>query len=258
MHTPLRRRVFVAVPAIALCALLLTVCPGCADEQPPPAPVATPLDPATFGGVKGMVRLDGPDPAPVPLTMGTDVCRDFPPASDPARGLVKNGLVKDVFVRITKGLEGKVFARPETFVEIDQRGCLFEPRVVGVRPGQYTVFKNSDPVAHNVRIDAPKRGTNRTLPSKGTSFNWWFAEAAAAPVLLNCDVHPWMRGYLFVVDHPFFGTTGADGDFAFKNLPAGVYDFEAWSEAFGSAKAKGVKIEPGVETAVTLTFAAPK
>ncbi len=258
MNTTSSRRVLSAGSAALFSVVFLTVCPGCADEKPPASPVATSLDPATFGGVKGMVRLNGPDPTQVPLAMGTDVCRDFPPPIDPARGLVKNGLVQNVFVRITKGLEGKVFARPETFVEIDQRGCLFEPRVVGVRPGQYTVFKNSDPVVHNVRINAPKRGTNKTLPSKGTSFNWWFAEAGTDPVLLNCDVHPWMRGFLFVVDHPFFGTTGPDGDFAFANLPAGVYDFEGWSEVFGTATAKGVKVEPGQAAAVTLTFAAPK
>jgi plastocyanin len=236
---------------------LLAFAAGCGSDEPPPAPTPTPLDPATFGVVKGFARLKGPDPAPVALAMGTDVCRDFPPAIDEKWGVAKNGLVKHAFIRVTKGLEGKTFARPASYVEVDQTNCLFSPRVFGVMTGQYVVFKNSDPVAHNVRIDSAKRGTNRTLASKGTSFNWWFGEASADPIICKCDLHPWMTGFGFVLDHPYFAATGDDGSFTIKDLPAGVYELEAWNEAFGRAKAKDVRVEAGKETAISFEFTPP-
>lgn len=249
------RRVARRLAAPALLVLLGVAGPACGDDEPPLAPTPTPLDPATFGRVKGMVRLKGPDPAPRTLSMGTDVCRDFPPRNDPAVGEVKNGLVKNVVVRITKGLEGRVFARPADPVVVDQRGCLFEPRIAWVRPGQFVVFKNGDPTAHNVRIMSQRRATNRTLTTQGTQFPWWFPEAEEAQIPLKCDVHPWMSGYLFVVDHPYVALTDTDGAFSLPDVPEGTYDLKAWSEAFGEAVERGVKVTAGGEAAVTFTFA---
>jgi plastocyanin len=234
-----------------LCAALS--CGGCGDDKPPPAPTPTPIDASTLGGAKGTVRFLGKEPARFPLTMGTDVCREFPRPDDPTTGLVKNGLVQNAFVRIAKGLEGKVFARPETPVESDQTGCMFSPRVVGVMSGQWMVFKNSDATAHNVRVVSKNRGTNRTLASKGNQFPWWFPGPEADPIVLKCDVHPWMTGYVFVVDHPFFATTGEDGSFTWTGIPAGSYVVEAWNEAFGTTTGTLV-VEAGKEASVELAF----
>ena len=50
---------------------------------------------------------------------------------------------------------------------------------------------------------------------------------------LKCDVHPWMVGYVGVLNHPYFAVTGEDGSFEIKNLPPGDYEIEAWHEKLG-------------------------
>ena len=50
---------------------------------------------------------------------------------------------------------------------------------------------------------------------------------------IKCDIHPWMRAYLGVFDHPYFAVSAADGGFTLKNLPPGEYTIEAWHERFG-------------------------
>src|SRR5439155_1683672 len=54
---------------------------------------------------------------------------------------------------------------------------------------------------------------------------------------VTCDVHPWMRGYLGVLPHPYFAVTGADGRFTLRGVPAGEYVLAAWHERFGTREA---------------------
>jgi hypothetical protein len=56
-----------------------------------------------------------------------------------------------------------------------------------------------------------------------------------APGLLKlaCDTHAWMRGYVYVFDHPFFATTDERGGFSIPDLPPGTYIVKAWHEEAG-------------------------
>jgi hypothetical protein len=40
--------------------------------------------------------------------------------------------------------------------------------------------------------------------------------------------HIWMRGYLFVWDHPYLTHTSAEGTFALERVPAGTYELNLW------------------------------
>jgi uncharacterized protein (DUF2141 family) len=80
----------------------------------------------------------------------------------------------------------------------------------------------------------------------------------AAPevmVRFECNVHGWMHAYAGVLPHPFFSTTGGDGTFTIKNLPAGTYTLEAWHDAFGAATAS-VTVHDGETTTAVFTYAA--
>ena len=72
-------------------------------------------------------------------------------------------------------------------------------------------------------------------------------------VTVACDVHPWMRAYLGIVRHPFFGVTGADGSYALIGLPAGTYVIEAWQEAVVRVE-QTVTLGEGEDRALGLTF----
>ena len=48
-------------------------------------------------------------------------------------------------------------------------------------------------------------------------------QAEERPVMLSCDIHPWMKGRIAVFDHPYFALTRDDGTFEIKDAPAGDY-----------------------------------
>ena len=55
-------------------------------------------------------------------------------------------------------------------------------------------------------------------------------KAETPPIPFKCDIHPWMKGYVRVFDHPYFAVTDEDGKFEIKNAPAGKWRIVYWHE----------------------------
>lgn len=154
-----------------------------------------------------------------------------------------DGGVKNAIVRITKGVPEKEWPAPNEPVVLDQKGCLYVPRIIAVRAGQPVEFRSQDDMLHNVHgLPFDNKEFNRGI-LKGQSFQLKFAKPEIFKV--KCDVHTWMAAYIGVVEHPYFAITDADGRFSIKGLPPGKYTLEAWHE-----RLKG----PAVE----ITVAGPK
>jgi hypothetical protein len=118
-------------------------------------------------------------------------------------------------------------------VELDQKGCEFQPYILPFHKNQKLLIKSSDPVGHNVRFTGfNNTGVNQMVPANG-QFEVKNLLAESRPMELRCDIHPWMHGYLMVLDHPFFGTTGADGSFEIKGVPAGNQNLIVWQGKVG-------------------------
>ena len=69
--------------------------------------------------------------------------------------------------------------------------------------------------------------------------------AERRPILVACDIHPWMKAYIMVFDHPFFAVTAEDGSFEIKGVPAGEQNLVVWQEKVGYVnpeKAKGTPV----------------
>jgi len=219
-------------------ALLLAACGGGppAPEVKKGAPAFTAVDPAAAAKVTGKAVFTGKAPANKPINMSEEPeCRKLHPGAARENDVVvgSGGTLANVFVYVKTGLEGRTFAPPAGTVKIDQRGCTFQPRVLGIRSGQAMTVVNSDPVSHNIH---PMPKNNR---------EWNQGQAPGAPNLerdfarpeimipVKCNVHNWMRAWIGVVDHPYFAVTAADGSFEIGGLPPGSYTLEAWHEKFG-------------------------
>jgi plastocyanin len=145
----------------------------------------------------------------------------------------KNGdddTLANVLVYVSKGLEAKSFEAPKESVVIDQVRCIYTPHVVAVMVGQPLEIRNSDATLHNVMAQ-PKnnKAFNDGMPGPGRSLRKVFDKPELG-VALRCFMHPWMLGYVHVLDHPFAAITRPDGTFEIKGLPAGEYELSVFHE----------------------------
>lgn len=186
--------------------------------------------------VKGTIRFDGEAPARAKIKMEADkVCEGMhkEPLESEEWIVGKDRGLKNVFVYVKKGIEGKYDPPKDAFV-LDQKGCQYIPHVFGVVAGQKITIKNSDATTHNVHSFGKKNtAINQAQPagSKDLEVEWKNAETKVA---IKCDMHPWMSTYCHIVKHPFFAITDDNGSFTIRNLPAGEYTIEAIHESLPS------------------------
>ena len=69
-----------------------------------------------------------------------------------------NGTLRNVFVWVTKGAEGWSFPPPEGEAVLNQKGCMYEPHVQGMRVGQSLAVKTLDPTAQTLQVNATFSG----------------------------------------------------------------------------------------------------
>jgi plastocyanin len=239
--------------AVACVALVLV---GCSDteEARPKGPI-TPVDPATAGTIHVTVRYSGEVPAPERINMsGTPACEQAHPEPVYDTSLeVRDGKVANAVVFVERGLGERAFASPEAPVVIDQKGCLYDPRVAATMVGQPVEFHNSDREAHNVR-GRPERvkAWNFMISRQNASRTLTF-DRPEVGIRVGCDIHPWMVAYLSIFSHPYFAVTAADGTATLQNLPPGDYTVAVWHEKLGR-KERAVELEPRGVVEVELPY----
>jgi plastocyanin len=171
------------------------------------------------------------------------------------------GGLQNALVRIAPGAVSGTFTAADRPVEIDQRDCMYRPRVQGALPGQQVRVANSDGTFHNVHA---RRLVLDQRTSSGTIFNR--AQPPGAPPIetsargfeimeLKCDSHGWMKGFVLVTPHPYFAVSDAAGKFTIDNVPAGTYELQAWHEFYG-VKTVTVTVAPGAPAAPTIAYSA--
>jgi plastocyanin len=206
--------------------------------------------PAAAGEIKGKIAFDGEAPQRRPVKMSADPkCEAANPDGRMGEVFVVNGNgLQNVFIYVKEGVSGEHTA-PTAPVVIDQHGCMYSPHVLGAMVGQTIEIRNSDDTLHNVHsLPEKSKQFNNAMPMKGMTIKKKFT-AAEVMVRIKCDVHPWMSGYVGVLDHPFHAVSGPDGTYTIAGLPAGNYTIEAWHEKMGTQTQKVTVAETGAATA---------
>jgi len=201
--------------------------------------------------IEGTVDFTGKAPTPGKLHREADPFCAKKPMTDPAV-TVKGGKLENVWVHVTKGAKETAKA-PDTAVEMDQKDCMYEPRMTTAVVGQKIQAKNGDPVLHNVH----------TYLGSSTLFNKGMPNDKAAPIEYvakeegmmkwKCDVHPWMRGFIGISKNPYQAVTGADCSFKIDNVPPGKYTIESWHEKYG-VKKQDITVEDGKPAKVNFKY----
>jgi plastocyanin len=187
--------------------------------------------PGHAASIKGTVQYVGPLPEAKKLSVTVDqfVCgKDKEPEElmlSAQRG-IRNAVVS--LASPPAAARWEFSAAP---VFLDQRQCVFVPRVILVPAGGTVEFLNSDRLLHNIHSTGKSNPVfNRTQP-KGRTIPITFPKPEI--VRIGCDLHGWMRAWIVVMEHPFHAVTGADGEFALANVPPGKYTLNAWHETLG-------------------------
>jgi plastocyanin len=213
--------------------------------------------PGARGTIKGKVFFTGTPERYPPWTMSGDpLCTNSHPKGLANETFVLNAdgkTLKWVFVSIKRGIK-RGHPVPSKDAVLNQVGCQYQPHVLGLMAGQRLVFKNSDPILHNVHA-IPRTRDEINFGQSGVKKDFVeFNSAEPAMLKVFCDVHGWMGAYVGVLSHPFFDVTGDDGSFAIENAPPGKFLLEAWSEAFETPVQQEVELKPGQTLEINLTF----
>ena len=212
---------------------------------------------STFGTIKGHIVLTGKAPGNAIIRMGVDPkCS----AMNSGRRVVQesalvtaDGSVANVFVRLDGSFPKT--AVPSEPVVIDQRACVYRPRVIGMRVGQTLQIRNDDDVLHNVHSSSGAGNSFNVGQAKAGIVFSFTPRAEEVMLPLACDVHRWMLAYIGVVSHPYFAVSAVDGTFTIAKVPPGSYTIKTWHERFGELTKK-VTVKTGAVTTIDFAYTA--
>ena len=142
--------------------------------------------------------------------------------------------IKNVVLYVYTGRGGSELPKsdpaPQTLT-FTMQDCRFEPHVLIIQAGDTFVVKGADPVGHNANLNF-FRNFPLVSPPPGETYAYVLEEAEPAPIPIECNIHPWMRAYIVVLEHPFAAVSDEDGVVEIKGLPAGEeLNFRVFHEA---------------------------
>jgi plastocyanin len=231
---------------LALAAIVALAIAGCGKKEgnenaeQPAAGAATAgktVDASTAGSVSGKVTLTGKPTPEKAINMSAEpYCQKAhsSPVVPPTVVADDKGNLGDVVIFVKDGLGDYVFDTPKDSVPLEQKGCMYDPHVVALMVGQTFEVKNDDQTTHNIHpMPKDNREWNKSQAPGTSPIDESFARPEIA-IPVKCNVHPWMKSYIFVFKNPYYAITSKDGTFQLKNLPPGTYTIEAWQEKYGT------------------------
>jgi len=166
----------------------------------------------------------------------------------------KANTVFEAVVYVSSKVEDVDSTIPTDVATLNQKGCQYIPSVVLLRTGQTLKVLNSDKTIHNVH----------GYPTENNPFNHFMTtfikeltkvfSKPEFPILVKCDVHPWMKSYIGVFSHPYFTKTDKTGKFSL-DLPPGSHTITVWHSYLGK---KEIKIKVSAKGAQLMVVFPPK
>jgi len=204
---------------------------------------------ARGGTIKGTVRLAG---APVkakkiPVTIDQYICGKEKETEDLI--LSPDNGIRYAVVSLQTPPPGAKWNAPLPPAQIDQKQCMFVPRVVVVPAGGTAEFLNSDRLLHNVKSFSKANAPFNKAHPKARTISIVFKDPEI--IRIECDLHSWMRTWVVVAGHPFYAVTNDKGEFALDNVLPGKYMLQIWQESLGTVT-REVTVGDTAATTVTV------
>lgn len=244
----------VKVPLCALGMVMLLSLTACGKV---PETTGLQLSPAKViaegSSITGVITLA--DGIPQALNESIDVgnnpfCTGHGPLINPTWRISKTGGLADVVVSIALADRASNLSDPTPL--IDQKHCEFTPYMTVLQPGQMVKLRNSDLTFHNIRVVRHEMGTlnsgtnlvNLAQPARGDENEYQFNEPGV--YRLECDVHRWMKAWVYVGNGIYSVASDKEGRFEIKrSLPDDEYELTAWHPMFAKPLKKKVTVSQG-------------
>jgi plastocyanin len=141
---------------------------------------------------------------------------------------VRDGANKSLIdaVVFLESTEASRLAKPLQGVEMVQEAKQFNPAVLVVPVGTEVSFPNNDKVRHHVYSFSPAKKFELKLYA-GTPANPVLFDRPGV-VVMGCNIHDQMTGWILVVSTPYLGKTAASGKVQIANVPPGNYALRTW------------------------------
>lgn len=153
-------------------------------------------------------------------------------------------------------IEGESFAPPAVNPVMDQLNLRYTPHVLPVLAGSTIEFPNNDETRHNVY----------TAKSSVCQFELGLYAAGVVKkvkcddsgvIMVLCNVHAEMRGFIVIAPTPYFAATDAAGEFVIDGVPPGDYSITFEHERLAS-QTLPVAVSAGAESQIEFTGLARK
>ena len=200
------------------------------------------------GSISGTVKFagTGPEPKPIEVTKDAAGCAKTPKFEESLVVGEGNGL-KNVVVSITNISSGKEFGAA---MVLDQKECLYTPHITLTQVGAELVILNNDGILHNIHsYSEANPAFNQAQPKFRKKLKKKFEQPEI--VRVECDAHGWMKGWIVVMEHPYYAISDGSGAFTLTDVPAGEYEVKFWHETLGEAM-QNVTVEADGEASVSV------
>jgi plastocyanin len=145
--------------------------------------------------------------------------------------------------------QGATATGPAAEATMDQRQLQFVPHLLVVQSGTAVTFPNGDGVSHHVYSFSDAKTFELPLYKGDVHAPVVFDQAGI--VVLGCNIHDRMLGYIVVVDTPYFARTDEQGVALIDGVPNGDYVVAAWTP-----RVRPTGLPPSLQVSVTEQSAA--
>jgi len=242
------------VPLVAFSMIVLhtlTACGKVTDQ------VTQPLSPAVTvtesNSLTGKVTLSGGKPTTAGNKIdvgGNPFCTGHGAITDPTWKVAEDGGLAGVVVSVRQTQRASNLHSEVPL--IDQKNCEFLPHLSVIQSGQSVRLHNSDMTFHNIRVVRHEEGTsskgenlaNLAQPAQGAENLYSFPVPGI--YRLECDVHRWMRAWVYVHDGIHATSTETDGTYTInRTLADGIYEVTAWHPKFAERITQTITVRGG-------------
>ena len=142
--------------------------------------------------------------------------------------------IKNVVVQLYTGRGGSKIdpvAPAKNEITLDNDACRFEPHVVIAQVGDTLKVVNSDSVGHNANLQFFNNAAKNPMIPPSQDVKVELTDSEPGIVEVRCNIHPWMKALLLVLDHPFAAVSDAKGEIVIKGIPVGEHTFRVNHES---------------------------